>query len=143
MATKILFFDDEKNIAEIVQKNLALFGFDVILVSTITELFAEIENESITYNLVLMDIMAPKPSKDEEKNKFTPLELSNMSNGIRIGEILVNKIRNISRYADIPILFYSARDNVKTPYNTKHIRKPALAKEIIEGINSLLKGGTK
>lgn len=142
MATKILFFDDEKGIAEILQKNLELFNYDVKLVSTISELFAEINNTNITYNLMLMDIMAPMPNSNE-KNMFSSLELSNMDNGIRIGEIFVDKIRCIGKYSNVPILFYSAKGSVKSYPNTKFLPKPALAKDIVEEIKTLLGGGTK
>lgn len=138
MAKKILFFDDEKNIAETLQKNLELFNYDVVLVSSISELFAQIENAATNYDLVLMDIMAPVPSENEEKCRFSPLELSNMSNGIRVGEILVDKIRSNQKYTNLPVLFYSARDNVKEYTNAKFIKKPALAKNIVEEIEKLL-----
>jgi len=156
MATKILFFDDEKRIAEILQKNLELYGYEVTLVSTISEFFAEINNIAVKYNLVLMDIMAPMPNADEMQ-WFSKSEIENMNEGISIGEILADKIRTgnetnvgevlaekirgIAKYANVPILFYSAKGRVKEYSNAKFLPKPALAKDIVEEIKKLLSGG--
>jgi len=137
MNKKILFFDDEKEIAETLQKNLELFDFDVTLVSNVSALFDKINSEDV-YNLIIMDCMAPEPSSDEEKKLFSSKELSNMENGIRVGEILVEKIRCYENYSNVPVLFYSARADVKLYEKTKHLRKPELAKTIVQEINSLL-----
>ena len=136
---KILFFDDE-DIAETLQKNLELFDYDVTLASNITAFFDKVDSSKV-YDLVIMDIMAPMPSSDEERNKFTKDELLNMAGGHRIGEILADKITNMSKYSNIPVLFYSARANVNTERykKAKHIRKPELAKTIVDEINNLLK----
>jgi CheY-like chemotaxis protein len=163
MATKILFFDDEKRIAEILQKNLELFGYDVKLVSTISEFVAEINETTETYDLLLMDIMAPMPS-EEERNLFTDDELDHMERGLNTGVVLIDKIRvnadtlasmnfglnvgevlterarGITRYTNIPVLFYSAKSRVKQFPNSKLITKPALAKDIINEIKQLLEG---
>ncbi len=164
MATKILFFDDEKRIAEVLQKNLELFDFEVTLVSTIREFVAEINKTNITYNLLLMDVMAPLPSEEESKwfteeeiehmggglntgvvlidkiRSFSQEYLDSMSFGLNVGEVLSDKVRNIARYADIPILFYSAKSSIKQFSNASIIIKPALAKDIVEEIKALLKG---
>jgi CheY-like chemotaxis protein len=166
MDKKILFFDDEQGIA-VVQKNLELFGYDVKLVSTISEFFAEINKTTVTYDLLLMDIMAPMPS-EEEKKRFTDDEIAHMDAGLSTGVVLIDKIRNfsqsdnvsmcsganvgevlankvggIARYVNIPVLFYSAKSSVKQFPNMKLITKPALAKNIVEEIEALLKGGAK
>jgi len=165
MATKILFFDDEKTIAETLKKNLELFDFDVTLVSTISEFFAEINKTNVTYDLLLMDIMAPLPSKEEIK-WFTEEEINHMSQGsntgvvlidiirgfsneeivsmnlgYNVGEVLTNKVRGTNKYSNIPVLFYTAKNSVKQFANAKLITKPALAKDIVEEIKALLEGG--
>lgn len=136
LKAKILFFDDEKAIAETLQKNVELFNFDVTLVSTISELFEKINKDDV-YDLIIMDCMSPMPSSDEVK-QFSSKELSNMDNGRRVGEILVEKIRSETKYANVPVLFYSAREYVKSYTKAKHIRKPELAKTIVGEINNLL-----
>ena len=136
MDKKILFFDDEKNIAETMQKNLELFGYNVTLVSSIADLLEEIARD-IDYDLIIMDIMAPIPYNDD-RNRFSMSEISNMCNGIKVGEVLVDKIRQIDKYINIPILIYSARSDVKTFTKSKHLRKPALVKTVIEEIEKLL-----
>ncbi|MCL2682224.1 MAG: hypothetical protein FWE63_01905 [Bacteroidales bacterium] len=141
MKKRILYFDDE-DIAETMQKNLELFDFDVILVSTITDFFEKIDSNNV-YDLLLMDIMAPVPSSDDEKNKFSRNELSNMeeAEGRNVGEVLAYKITNMPKYSNTPVLFYSARAYVNTERYKKarHIRKPELAETIVEEIKNLLK----
>ncbi|MDR2815528.1 MAG: hypothetical protein LBB62_02335 [Proteiniphilum sp.] len=167
MTVKILFFDDEKRIAETLQKNLELFNYEVKLVSTITDFVAEINNATVTYDLLLMDIMAPMPS-EMEKNWFNPEELNHMEKGLKtgqvlvdkiryfnahdlksmnrgsnVGEVLTEKVRGIAKYVNVPVLFYSAKSSVKEFPNAKLITKPALARDIVDAIESLLKGGTQ
>ncbi|MDR1342587.1 MAG: hypothetical protein LBK18_04930 [Prevotellaceae bacterium] len=162
MAKKILFFDDERRIAEILQKNLELFGYDVKLVSTISDFVAEINRTTITYDLLLMDIMAPMPSEEEMKwftieekghmeegrntgvvlvDKIRDLNLgdiNSMALGLNVGVVLTDKVRGIARYANIPVLFYSAKSYVKSFPKSKLITKPALTKDIVKEIETLL-----
>lgn len=163
MAIKILFFDDEKRIAEVLQKNLELFDLDIKLVSTISEFLAEINKATVTYDLLLMDIMAPMPSEEEKKwftneeighmgkglntgvvlidkiRNFSQEDFASMSFGTNLGEILADKVRGTAQYADIPVLFYTAKSSVKQFPNAKLLTKPALAKDILNEINELLK----
>ncbi len=139
MAKKILFFDDEREIAMSMQKNLEINDYDVDLVCTINEFIESIENNSITYDLILMDVMSPLPNGDE-KSKFSKTELDNMNYGLHVGEVLADKIRNnhYSKYAKVPIIFYTIRNNVRAFDNSKHVRKPVLVKELIEEIDKLI-----
>jgi DNA-binding response OmpR family regulator len=163
MKTKILFFDDERRIAEVLQKNLELYDYEVTLVSTIGDFFVEINNLAITYDLIIMDIMAPLPDGNDVK-WFSESEINNMDGGIRsgeviadkirnsnepeyvamnlsssIGEVLADKIRGIVRYANVPILFYSAKGSVKSFSNAIYLSKPTLARDIVKEISVLLK----
>lgn len=141
MKRKILFFDDEKDIAEPMQKNLEVFDYDVTLVCTINEFYECIDDISVSYDLLLMDVMSPLPTEEIEISKFTQRELANMNNGLHVGEIIVEKLRSNtkSKYVDVPILFYSIRENVRVFEKSKHIRKPVLVKDLIEEIDNLLK----
>ncbi len=166
MATKILFFDEEKKIAEVLRDNLKLFDYDVKLVSTITDFMTEIYKTTVTYNLLLMDIMAPLPSEEEKEQWFTKEEIDHMANGLNTGVVLIDKIRSLSqeayinfgknvgeelplkdrgiaKYANIPVLFYSAKRSAKDFPHAKLITKPALAKDILCEIETLLEKGGK
>jgi DNA-binding NtrC family response regulator len=139
MAAKILYFDDKKQTGEILQKNLELFDYDVNLVSTFRDFIGEIHNETVTYDLLLMDIMAVMPS-EEEREWFTTAEIEYMDKGRNIGVVLVEKVRDVTKYINIPILFYSVKSYVKQfPYSK--LTEPALTKDIVEKIKQLLKGG--
>ena len=136
MNERILFFDDEEMIAKTMQNNLKLFGFDITLISSIGGFLEEIKSNT-DYDLVIMDVMAPMPS-DDIKKSFTAIEISNMANGIKVGEVLMSKIRKVDKYANIPILIYSARPESKAFKNSKYIRKPDLARNINDEIENLL-----
>ena len=137
MDKKILFFDDEKDIAVILKDNLELFGYYVKLVSSIVDLLEEIEREDIDYDLAIMDIMAPIPH-DEIYKHFSSDEITNMSEGMRVGEVLVNRIRQKGKYSNIPVLIYTARSEVKSFSNSRGIKKPAICKDVMVEIEKLL-----
>ncbi len=140
MKRSILIFDDEVNIAYSVKSNLELYDFDVTLVSTITQFYDKIEDLNTDFSILIIDIMSPIPTEHSERSRFTSAELNSMYHGIRVGETLVSKLRNSldCKYHNIPVLFYSIRENVSGFSNSKLVKKPALVNDLITEINSLL-----
>ena len=148
---KILFFDDEpfltKMLIDNLQKNYNWnkdkYG-EITNVSTANELFDKIKDESIKYDLIILDIMVPMDQvlTDQIKNNhlFSEEEINRMQEGDNTGVVFAEKLRSMSNYKDIPILFLSARirpseiiDN-----NTYYLEKPIFAKDVSEKMKQML-----
>lgn len=139
---KILHFDDEPFISMALDKNLKLYGWDVRLVSEVDELFRELKNNQ--YDAIIMDIMAPLPSLENEHVTFTQEDIDEMDGGTKTGIVLTKRILSTSKYKNTPILFLSARSNPlpENPelnnYKCDYLRKPELAKTISDALKELL-----
>ncbi|MCQ2337724.1 MAG: hypothetical protein MJ001_02195 [Paludibacteraceae bacterium] len=142
---KILFFDDEPFIAKILIDNLERnFGWnksidrEITFVSSSKELFDEVKSET-TYDLFVMDIMAPI-YQIEQAPDFSKKEIEAMQDGENAGVVFAEKIRQMGKYKNVPILFLSARRQpTKMLEKTAYIEKPAFAREVSEKMEELIK----
>ncbi len=137
----VLFFDDEPFITAALTHSLELFGWKVTLVSEIDVLFRELRTRQ--FDILIMDIMAPIPNKDNKYIDFTPKEIDEMDMGLNAGVVLSKKIwREFSK--DIPILFLSARrnpmadDSELKEYNCDYLRKPLFAEAVDKKLRDML-----
>lgn len=140
---RILYFDDEKWMSEILQKSLqeTCSQYQINRVSTIQYFFEELESP-FAYDLIILDVMAPMSllyGNEDVLKHFTDSEIRNMAVDLNIGEVLFKKIREIEHYARTPILFYSAKPTIDIEDSkTAFIRKPEFADVIHDKIQSLL-----
>lgn len=142
---RILFFDDEPFIANVLIDNLRRnFGWnesndrEITFVSSSKELFDEVKSET-TYDLFVMDIMAPI-FQIEQAFDFSKKEIEAMQDGENTGMVFAEKIRQIGKYKNVPILFLSARRQPANMLdNTAYIEKPVFAKVISEKMEKLIK----
>lgn len=130
MKHRILFIDDEKHISDILKNNLnSNFNFEVTLKCLPSELFQELDANN--YDAILLDYMIPI-----EDEFFTPEEIKRMDDGLSTGLVLIERIR--SKHPTLPILIYSAKNNVKTDDYSYYLRKPELAKDIADKLKWLI-----
>lgn len=142
---KILFFDDEPFIAKMLIDNLRRnFGWNesndrkITFVSSGKALFDEVKSET-TYDLFVMDIMAPI-FQIEQASDFSKKEIEAMQDGENAGVVFAEKIRQMGKYKNVPILFLSARRKpAKMLEKTAYIEKPAFAREVSEKMEELIK----
>jgi CheY-like chemotaxis protein len=140
---RILYFDDEKWMSEILRKSLqeTCSQYQINRVSTIQDFFEELESHEV-YALIMLDILAPMSllyGNESVLKHFSDSEIRDMSIGFNIGEVLHKKVRAIDRHAEIPILFYSAKPSISVQdARTAFIRKPEFANVIHDKIQSLL-----
>lgn len=140
--SRVLHFDDELFITSALAQSLELFGWEVTLVSEVDDLFHKLKNKQ--YDVIIMDIMVPLPSKNNPNINFTKQELEEMDNGLNTGVVLVKKIIKLPNYENIPILFLSARQD-PIPDNPElnlircdYLRKPELVMEVDKKLKQLL-----
>ena len=138
---KVLYFDDEPFITEALAHSLELFDWDVTLESEIDDLFKELKSRR--FDILMMDLMAPIPKKENKYINFTPKEIDEMHSGLSVGVVLAKKIwKDLKK--DIPILFLSARrspipeDAALRNYNCDYLSKPQLAKVVDEKLHEML-----
>lgn len=133
---KILYFDDEPFISVALVDSLTLYEWDVTFVSTINELFYELNR--LKFDVLILDIMAPIPEMENLNVSFSKREIEDMDEGMNTGVVLAKKIwMEIDK--DYTILFLSARrlDTISLlsrSYRFDYIRKPVL----IDDLNSIL-----
>ena len=148
---RILFFDDEPFISDILAQSLRLFDWDVTLVSDIDVLFQNLHNSSRPYEIIVLDIMAPIPKAVSEYVTFTKKEINDMDNGMNTGIVVAKKVWDIEnhKYQNIPILFLSARKDPR-PENPilqtdkcDYVSKPELAKAIDDRLKKMLNYNNK
>lgn len=139
---KILFFDDEPFISKyLVQSLNEHFGWeDISFISTTDELINEVTNENVTYDLFVLDVMAPMPS-DNLTNIFTQVELNKMDEGRSVGVVMAEKIRENKKYLNVPIVFLTARiihipDTIRG--KSDYLRKPISPEELSNKMEKLL-----
>lgn len=144
---KVLFFDDEPSITNYLVMNLRdNYGWkgekEITFVSTVEDLLNEINKNDVTFDLFVLDVMAPMPS-EELKKQFSKDELDKMDSGRCLGFVMAEKIRRIDKYKSVPVLYLSARINSSIPdlerEYTFYLRKPVSAKEITQKMKELLK----
>lgn len=139
---KILFFDDEPFISNyLVQSLNEILGWrDITFISTTDDLVNEVTNEKVTYDLFVLDVMAPMPSDNLIKN-FTQVELNKMDEGRGVGLVMAEKIRGDEKYTNVPIVFLTARsiiipDSIKEM--SSYLRKPISPEELSNKMKELL-----
>ncbi len=141
---KVLFFDDEPFISGALAQTLQFYEWDVKLVSEINELFKIIKETKEHYDIVILDIMAPIPDKNNSYIDFKKNEIEDMNKGMSTGIVLAKRIWSISQYEQIPILFLSAKSNPiqsdkeLEAKNCDYLRKPALASDVSEKLEEML-----
>jgi len=144
--TKILFFDDDKYLGDIFQKSLKdIYKYDVAFFSEIPKFFDAIKS-NVQYDLFLLDIMVPLIDGSGrsilDQNFFSEDDISEIKQGLNTGEILFKKIRNIEKYKQTPVLFYSAKkslDTIEKDDYTDFIQKPVLVRDVDKKIKEMLK----
>lgn len=144
---KILFFDDEPFITNYMVRNLQENyewngDKEMTFVSNVEDLLQIINNDDLTYNLFVLDLMAPMPS-GEEKKQFSQDELDNMDEGRLLGWVMAKKIRKMEKYKNVPVLYLSARSTPPISDSEKeytaYTRKPVSPVEISKMMKELLK----
>lgn len=140
---KVLFFDDEPFISDILAQSLRLFDWNVTLVTEIDKLFIELNISK--FDVIILDIMAPIPESDSKYFKFTKQEINEMDDGMNTGVVVAKKIWEMPTYKDTPILFLSAKKDPR-PDNPElqtdkcgYLRKPVLTSTVSEKLNELIK----
>lgn len=136
---KILYFDDEAKTAKPLINSLKQFNFEVHWVSELSDFLKTLEGEE-TFDIIMLDIMAPILENDKKRGLFSQAELDDMKNGLDSGVILFKRLKEIDKYRTIPILIYTARNTVNIPENRgiAILRKPELSSTIVKMINQLL-----
>lgn len=138
---KVLYFDDEPFITSALARSLVFFDWDVTLISEIDGLFKELKSHR--FDILMLDLMAPIPKKENKYINFTPKEIDEMDKGLNVGVVLAKKIwKDLKK--DIPILFLSARrnpipeDSDLNNHNCDYLSKPQLAKNVDEKLRDML-----
>lgn len=138
---KVLFFDDEPFISEALADSLTFLEWNVTFVNNINGLFEELKNNS--FDILILDIMAPIPEIKNEYVNFTNAEIKEMEGGMNTGIVLARKIWEFKK--SIPILFLSARlrpDSIKQFIDCGKtcdcLRKPELAQNISSKLQELI-----
>lgn len=143
---KILFFDDEPMVTSYLIRNLKdNYGWNeknkITFVSTIESLLDQMNQSDVTYDLFVLDVMAPVPTLGAER-QFDQDELKRMDEGRLLGYVMAEKIRRIEKYKEVPILYLSARLIPTIPESEKgftaYIRKPVDANEMSKKMKALL-----
>ena len=138
---KILYFEDEKWFAEIIFHDIEKNGYEVTLVTKPADFFKEI-NSICQYDLFILDIMAPMilfTENDLEKN-FNKAQCERLQNGLNVGVVFYEKIREIDKYKETPVIFYTAKRNPQIDdVKVKYISKPVLSEQIVMAVSDFLK----
>lgn len=117
---RILVVDDENDICEVIKLNLELNGYDVDTASTAEE---ALKKDLSQFSLLLLDVMMGEMS----------------------GYELTKKIREDNKFASLPIILCTAKDqesDVETGFLSgadDYIKKPFSMKELILRVQSLLR----
>lgn len=146
---RILFFDDEKFITELIIENLQKnygwlkeeFG-EITYVQTPKELFEKAEDKRIKYDLFVLDIMVPidQINQIEKPGFFSEEEIDRMQEGDNTGVVFAEKLRSMPNYTNVPILFLSARiQPSQMMENTDYLEKPPFAEVVSEKMKKMLK----
>lgn len=148
---RILFFDDEPSISGYLVQNLREnYGWKgdkkITFVSTVEDLYKEVNDVTVSYNLFVLDVMAPMPLGDV-KNQFSQSELNKMDKGRLLGYVMAEKIRKMEKYMNVPVLYLTARIIPPIPETKKgytaYNRKPVSAEEISKTMNELLESSNQ
>lgn len=145
---KILFFDDDTFIISNylvtnLRENYEWTGDkEITFVSSVDNLLKEINDRNVTYNLFVLDVMAPLPQNLKEN--FTEQEMHSLGvDGMNTGLVMAKKIRNMKKYKKVPILYLTARNIPNLPETDKQItailRKPVPTDDISNKMKELLK----
>jgi two-component system alkaline phosphatase synthesis response regulator PhoP len=124
MKSKILLVDDEKDIVEFLEYNLNQEGFDVITAYDGSEALQKVTEKP---DLIILDIMMPNID----------------------GYEVCRRIRENSEYADIPVIFLTAKgaeaDEIKglDLGASDFIKKPISPKKLVARVNSNLRKNPK
>lgn len=137
---RVLYFDDDAFAADILARTLELYCWEITVVSKIDDLFQELRDENNTYNVLIMEIMAPTACSEEKL--FTKNDIRNMEKGMSTGIVLARKIWETEKnYKQVPILFYSSKIVDPLPnngLNCYYLPKPTLAIVISDQLHQLL-----
>ncbi len=124
MKSKILLVDDEKDIVEFLEYNLNQEGFDVITAYDGSEALQKVSEKP---DLIILDIMMPNID----------------------GYEVCRQIREKSEYAEIPVIFLTAKgaeaDEIKGLElgASDFIKKPISPKKLVARVNSNLRKNIK
>lgn len=138
---RVLYFDDEPFISSSLARSLVTFNWDVTLISEIDDLFKELK--SCRFDILIMDIMASIPNKENKYINFTPQEIDEMDMGLNAGIVFAKRIWKDINEA-IPILFLSAKhnpipeDSELRNHNCDYLGKPQLARTIDKKLCDML-----
>ena len=126
---RVLFLDDDLNIANSIKEDLQEYGYEIDLINHPEKALVFFEKKE--YDAILLDLMMPIPEL------FTLEEKEESNMGMNTGQVIMNRIRRIN--PKIPILIYSARSKIKTDDYSVFIRKPVFTKELAEILKDLIK----
>lgn len=144
---KVLFFDDEPATNNYLIRNLVEnYGWNgenrIVFVSTAEGLLRYVNQDDVSYDLFVLDVMAPMPTVGFE-SQFDQDEINRMNKGELFGYVMAEKIRRVEKYNKVPIVFLTGRQIPPIPEKekdfTRYIRKPVLADEISMIMDDLLK----
>lgn len=124
---KILIIDDER-ITETLCTNLALLGFNTLLMQDYRNIDNELKNK---YDAIILDVIMPILD-----SYFSEEEIEKAHDGLDTGIVLFDKIRK--QYPKLPIVFYSARSGIYCDECTAFISKPVMVQSIAKIINDLI-----
>jgi CheY-like chemotaxis protein len=140
---KILYFDDEPFIAQNLCHELRFYGWNVVIVSAIDQLFQELANHR--YDILILDIIAPVPDMKYHFVDFNSSEIEAMDGGMNTGIVLAEKIWEDKKNKDFPVLFLSRRRRpdeiiqfILKGKKCEYLRKPQLAKDIHATLQRLI-----
>jgi len=137
---KILYFEDEQWFADVLVKEMMDQPYWLFTpVTTPTEFFKEIKG-SCQIDLFILDIMAPmKLFTETDLNELSEAQQRRLNEGLNIGVVFYEKIRELEKFRKTPILFYTSKNdpNLKNDKNVTYISKPSDSKSIIAIIHKL------
>ena len=118
-----------------------MIGWDVTLVSEIDDIFRELKTRQ--FDVLMLDLMAPIPNKENKYINFSQKEIDEMDMGLNVGVVLAKKIWKEFNN-DIPILFLSARRNPipegpeLNNHNCGYLRKPQLVRDVDKKLTAIV-----
>ena len=136
---KILYYEEEKWFADILVRDIEEKPhYKVTLVITPADFFKEI-NSSFHYDLFILDIMTPMLYFSEDDLKLLRGDqLRDLNGGFSVGVVFYDMIREIDKYKETPVIFYTAKSNPNKP-GTEYFLKPNDSETIIKTIDKFLK----
>lgn len=136
----ILYFDDEKWFAESLKNDLEKTEkYKVDLVTMPVDFFSFLKEKPV-YDMIILDIMIPMENfTHDDLKELTRPQVRKLNDGLDVGTVMHDYIRQKKEYETVPILFYSAKNNAPINVsNSNFITKPESISIIEAVIDKLL-----